>query len=173
MPTPLRLRLLLPLWSLWRLLLAGCLCVAIPLQGYAAVSKALCPHHVAGAAGVAVPATAADVNAPQALHHHPFGDPTGDLANTHAHTLAHSNAHMHGPSLGPSSLGHAHPPQADAHTTTDCSQCGDCCPGLAPMPSGTLATTATPPAQAAPTVASAPAPTFLTSGPERPPRHSA
>jgi hypothetical protein len=153
MPQPLRLRQPLPVWSLWHLVLAWCLCVAIALQGFAAASQALCPH----AAGQ-LHATAAHAQAEAA--------PVGSKAMGHEH-------HGH-----PGHPGHADDSGASEHPVTGdhsagCSQCGDCCPGLAPMPGQTLPTDQAPPSQGLPSLASASPPTFLTGGTERPPRHGA
>ncbi len=142
-----RVRFLLSWWSLWRLVLTGCLCVAIPLQGHAAVSKAWCPHHAA-----------------------PIGGATGPSPDGHAQ--AHAQGAHGTPDADQGAAPHPSHALASPATSADCSQCGDCCPGLAPMPAQALPVTAQPPGQPAPAVACATAPCFLTSGPDRPPRRS-
>ena len=131
--------------SLWSWALLWCLWLAVPLQGYAALSKALC-H--------------CPPQASQGVHEAHSGHPhTG-------HEAESQGAELH-------AAHHTAAPHTSALTPDDCSQCHDCCTGLAPMPTLRLA-----PGQALPRHATPPAPPqagahFLTSGLERPPRTAA
>ncbi len=117
-----------------------CLWLAVPLQGYAALSKALC--HCPPQASHA---------APEAHGGHPH---TGHDAASHG---AHHTASPHDSALPPG----------------DCSQCHDCCPGLAPMPALSLAPGQSLPRHATPLAPPQAGAHFLTSGLERPPRTAA
>jgi hypothetical protein len=131
--------------QLWRLFLLAWLTLAIPTQGFAAATKVLCPQHQSGHG------SGTQAASPHAEHAHHGGHHGGhDQANHQAHI---SDAHA----------GH----HAKA---SQCSACGTCCAALG-MPEQVLMAFQ-PPLVDATLPAGSPrlSLSFLTDGPERPPK---
>ncbi len=129
--------------QLWRLFLLAWLTLAIPTQGFAAATKVLCPQHLSGHG------SAAQAAGPQAAH----------AAHTH-----------HGDRHGAHDQAHADHPAGQHAKATQCSACGTCCAALG-MPEQVLMAFQ-PPLVDATLPAGSPrlSLSFLTDGPERPPK---
>lgn len=132
-----------------RVLLMCLLMLALPLQGYAAVTMAGCgpDHHPRPVATAADPAA----------------------AQTHAHDHAAALADADGASARAGDHGSA-VQHLDAVSKSKCSSCAACCVGAA-LPAAAFVFTASAPAG----VPTSPLATgqlgFVTDGPDRPPRH--
>ena len=132
---------------LWLLMLA------LPLQGLAGVARLHCAH------GGAMPATAPSHEVQRAA------GPAVDHAHVHAAAAAvHDGAHA-------VTVPADSAPEApdDGSAAASCSACAACCVALALVPQWPQAC-APVPGGLAPLPPAAPAASFLTSGPERPPR---
>lgn len=142
--------------QLWRLFLLAWLTLAIPTQGFAAATKVLCPQHQSGH-GSAAPAAVA--RAHHIHHHHGM------------HGQAHSaDADAGADAKAQASQAHADHPAGHHAKASQCSACGTCCAALG-MPEQVLAAFQ-PPLVDATLAAGSPrlALSFLTDGPERPPK---
>ena len=141
-----------------RVLMLWMLALALPVQGMAAVAMLHCDHQAP-----ARQAAATDVAQIEAHADH------------HGHVHGLHKGHVHdGESTGAASQGAVAQASHDAASHThaaghSCSACAACCVALALPPAmPVLATALTAPTSA--TTLVAPSPSFLTAGPERPPR---
>ena len=136
--------------SLLRLVLLCVMAVALPLQGYAATGAVHC-----GAMHGRMQVESAHHHDDGAVHQH----------GAHDGHAAHAAASHAAPAVDA--------PSDDGATPTGgvakCSACAACCVGLG-LPAGVITMPQGPAEGAAPTLAPLAVPTFLTSGPERPPR---
>ena len=154
----------------WRSLLLCLMALALPLQGLAAARTLHCADAAGRGHAAGMSAHAGDT----ARAHPAHGDTDGAH---HARSPAHAHGHDHGHHHGQTDLidpvdaqadAGSHPAQApvDGHS---CSACAACCVGLALPPAAPLmALPGHEPAHAL--VPDREAASFISSGPERPPR---
>lgn len=136
---------------LLRVIMLWWMVLALPMQGMAAAAMLHC-----GAAGAPVPASSPQQAHHDGIHH---AAPEADAAHAaHAHHAA--DAEGSAPAFG-HDAGHA-----AGHA---CSACAACCVAMG-LPAGMPVLATAPAATTAVTALVAPAPSFLTAGPERPPR---
>jgi hypothetical protein len=131
----------------WRLFWLAWLGLALPMQGFAATTKMLCPQHQAGQGHERA---------------HAFGQALGSAGLHAQHMGFHAS--------------HADPAPADhsgshhSAKASQCSACGTCCAALG-MPEQVLLAFQPPLVDSAqPAAAASPPLSFLTDGPERPPK---
>ncbi len=159
-----------------RTVIALLLCVLLPLQAGATLARAtaMARHGSAGTTAAAMAAEAARSGQP-AMHagHHGHGS-----APYHAEPVHHGAHGAHGAADAQATAAHGQPDQARAathqsvHAKAGCADCAKCCLQAASAPPPVLVADFAPAlARAAFLPQSAPAPAFLTDGPERPPRH--
>ena len=142
-----------------RLLMLWLIALALPLQGAAAMGA----HGAAGAGARLAGASMPMSHMPVSMSMSHMSAPTSHMsAPEHLQPMAHTPA-----SNGAEPVHSSHCP----HRTPDKAGCGACCgPAVAESPALAVAPVATLATAARHAAAPVPAPSFLTGGPDRPPR---